>query len=485
MSLSIACQCSCNATETAAAMVSHDIGTPALSDNRPGDASSRPLPLPDRDRGIFSYAGGLLLPLVGPPLRSSEVLHLLPDDTTSFETVTLSLYANGFSMKAEGQRAVSISWSPFSLVQACRLHSVEADAALPWLRLFKVSVFAHGATHFFATQGDTADTERARWVADIARGVRLLTLSLFPPFKLSAEPLSEAAWTTTRLLAGYLLLYDQQEEGVQLLYCELHAHWDDSAAFAVYEDETCDVQVMRLSINVQTCVSERVGVDCSCFSVDGHLFSTRTCVEKMLWLRAVSNVKVKLRHLAANPSEEDLEHYRSAVLDCAKGVRQQDDCLTRSALLPRRHAAGRGPRGSSASAVGSQLPPRREGPGFIAAPSQCSPLRSGSIGSGLGGASAPPSPTPAAAGANLGGIESPEVAPAMPVSEQPLLSLTGPAFRPSSSPLWAEPGEDEDEDGPAGVEAGSPSEQPKASGQPAPAPSKVLGSSDPAAIPRG
>ena len=38
-------------------------------------------------------------------------------------------------------------------------------------------------------------------------------------------------------------------------------------------------------------VSERVGIDCSCFSLGDHHFSTRTCAEKMLWLRAISNVK--------------------------------------------------------------------------------------------------------------------------------------------------------------------------------------------------
>ena len=68
----------------------------------------------------------------------------------------------------------------------------QADQSQPWLRLFKVtklhwdvvgrvwaamqknsrffcgevSVFHHGLTHFFATHGIGADTERARWVAD-------------------------------------------------------------------------------------------------------------------------------------------------------------------------------------------------------------------------------------------------------------------------------------------------------------------------------
>lgn len=353
MNLGVTCQCACSPNGN---------GPPLLERDPAGHSRPEPEAVPSqrvgdvwdqRERGVVTYAGGLHLRLAGPPLRQGEVLHLLPEDTTSFELVTMSLYANGFSIKAANRKAECISWSPFSLVQACRLHSVEADAQMPWLRLMKVSVFAHGATHFFATQGDTADADRARWVADIARSIRVLTLSLFPSFELCADPVPGAAWTSTRLLAGYLLL--SEEDGVSLLYCELHAQMDGAAAFAAYEDECCDVAVMRLSVDVQTCVSERVGVDCSCFSIDGRLLSTRTCSEKMLWLRAVSNVKVKLRHNADNPSGEELQHYRSAVLESARTVRQDDDCLTRAPLLPRRPLTRR--PGSGMRATPSPMPP--------------------------------------------------------------------------------------------------------------------------------
>jgi len=326
---SILSNCSCDAA-----------GVPSLSP-QDGEAGTAPEmspiwpPTRARELGLVSYSADLQQPLVGPPLRVGDVWHLLPEDGKSFEQATLSLHANGIVIKPfDGRAPLSIAWSPFSLVQACRLHSVQADAALPWLRLFKVSVFQHGSTHFFAAQGDEADAARARWVADISRALRVLTQSLFPEFSLRAEPLPGASWTATRLLAGYLLLCDDQ--GVSLVYCELHSHWDCAATFAAYEDEYCDTQVVRLGIDMHTCVSERVGVDCSCFSFDGYHFTTRTCAEKMLWLRAISNVKVKLRHRAPNPSAQELKYYRSSILEYAQGVRPPDGGFTRSALLPRR-----------------------------------------------------------------------------------------------------------------------------------------------------
>lgn len=291
-------------------------------------------PRPRNERGIASYIAELNMPLMGSPIRVGEVWHLHHEDAKSLEPATLSLYANGFEVRPDnGNDPITVSWSPFSLVQACRLHSVQADAALPWLRLFKVSVFHHGAAHHFAARNEDSEaTMRARWVADVARALRMLTASLFPPFRIRSEPVTGAAWTSTRLVAGYLLMCDNQD--VALVYCELHSHWDNVAAFAVYEDEYCDTRVMHVALGVHTCISERVGVDCSCFSIDGHHFSARSSAEKAFWLRAVSNVKVKLRHRAENPSNLELAHYRSSVAESARFIREPEPAA--HALLPRR-----------------------------------------------------------------------------------------------------------------------------------------------------
>lgn len=327
-----------------------------------GEPPEEPLPpeevpqLPSRPReGLITYSAEMdLWPLNEPAMRSGEVWHLCQEDGKTFEKVILSIHSNGFSIRYpdDSLAGLSVAWSPFSLVQACRLHTIQADQSQPWLRLFKVSVFHHGLTHFFATHGVGADTERARWVADVSRALRLLTQSLFPSFQLAVFPLPGASWTATRLLAGYMLLYDDQ--GVSLVYGELHAHCDNTAGFAAYEDDACKVQVVHLAIDTNTCVSERVGIDCSCFSLGDHHFSTRTCAEKMLWLRAISNVKVKLRHLAATPSPTELRFYRSAVREQINSLPPTGEPEPVPALLPRRRSNL------------SQLP--RAGPGLSALP---------------------------------------------------------------------------------------------------------------------
>lgn len=311
-----------------------------------GEPPKEPLPpeeevpvLPNRPRdGLVTYSADVSLPLNEPPLKSGEVWHLCQEDGKSFEKAFLSVHTNGLSIRYPGdsQPHTSLAWSPFSLVQACRLHTMQADQSQPWLRLFKVSIFHHGLTHFFAAHGETADTDRARWVADVSRALRIFTQSLFPSFELVVSPLPGASWTATRLLSGYMLLYDDQ--GVSMVYGELHAHCDNTAGFAAYEDDSCMVQVVHLAIDTHTCVSERVGIDCSCFSLGDHHFSTRSCAEKMLWLRAISNVKVKLRHWASTPTEVEMRHYRFAVRQQINSLpKHVDHAIAKTGpLLPRR-----------------------------------------------------------------------------------------------------------------------------------------------------
>lgn len=290
--------------------------------------------------GLVKYAAQLDQPMMGLPLHVGDVRYLqraTDDEEHRFEQATLALYINGFSISRHSQpeKEVKIAWSPFSLVQACRLHTVKADESLPWLRLFKISVFHHGSTHFFAVEGSDAEIERTRWVADIARVLRAFTQSLFPPFEVSVEPVVGVPGTGTRILAGYLLKCDKHD--VTLVYGELHAHWEGRSVFVAYEDEYCDTRILKLFLEVETMVSEHVAVDCGCFTLDCHHFATRTCSEKSLWLRAISNIKVKLRHSAHNPTLDDIHHYRMAVLECARSMAGPGGAdVHRTPLLPRR-----------------------------------------------------------------------------------------------------------------------------------------------------
>jgi len=164
--------------------------------------------------------------MAGLPLRVGRVLYMQCGQSESFERATLTLFTNGFTLRfaeslemPEEEDELSIAWSPFSLVQACRLHSVQADLATPSLRLFKVSIFHHGSTHFFAVEGDDAELERTRWVADVSRALRLFTQSLFQSFKLTTEPVSNTPSTRTRILAGYLLKCEKRDVILVMASC--------------------------------------------------------------------------------------------------------------------------------------------------------------------------------------------------------------------------------------------------------------------------
>ena len=58
---------------------------------------------------------------------------------------------------------------------------------------------------------------------------------------------------------------------------------------------------------------EVLGINCGCFIFSGYHFAARTNSERKLWLRAISNIKVKLETGAPNPGPEQLEHYRYSV----------------------------------------------------------------------------------------------------------------------------------------------------------------------------
>lgn len=311
---------------------------------------------PPWERGMRVYKADMGLPLIEPPIRVGDVWHLGPEGG-NFKRATLRLHLNGLDLHTSPPGGVGVplgedgpwllgSWalSPFTLVQACRLHSPKADAASSWLRLFKVSHFHYGETHYFVARSgcasdrraealvagrhntmpvwrvqhaahmpDTAAWERARWVADIARAIRLLTRSLLPPFRLSVMPVAGVPSTMRRLLAGYMLFCDEGE--VTVLYCELQCYFDMTAAFVCYKDESCREIAFHIDLDLNSSIRELVGIDCSCFSIEGHHFSARSTAEKTLWLRAISNIKVKLKNNAENPNVRELAHYRAAILE--------------------------------------------------------------------------------------------------------------------------------------------------------------------------
>ncbi|CAE6973623.1 unnamed protein product [Symbiodinium natans] len=277
-----------------------------------------------------------------PALRTGSVWYLQaqPGDESNLQSVArvhLSIHINGIGIRHVNEcTTTSLAWSPFSLVQACRLHSAEADESLPGSRLFKIVDFHSCKTLMFAVSGPDCQQERAKWVAAAARALRLLTVSLFPVYRLVTEPVPGLEWTKTRLLAGYMLLFDRT--GLTTVFCELHAPVEETAGFIAYEDHSCTALVARVAIDSISHISERLGVDCSCFTLNDQNFAARSVAEKNLWLRAISNVKVKLRHAIMPTSNLEMRHYRAAIEEQATKLPHlvlSEELQARGPFLPR------------------------------------------------------------------------------------------------------------------------------------------------------
>eukprot|EP00929_Paragymnodinium_shiwhaense_P061889 TRINITY_DN30915_c0_g1_i1.p1 TRINITY_DN30915_c0_g1~~TRINITY_DN30915_c0_g1_i1.p1 ORF type:complete len:581 (+),score=67.41 TRINITY_DN30915_c0_g1_i1:85-1827(+) len=307
---------------------------------------------PERaDRGLVIYRGDMNLPVKGQPLRTGQMRYATADNN-HFREGMVCLYVNGVTI-TDHLHTRSFGFSPFVVVQACRLDTVDKDEANPTLRLFRLTLPIPGLVLIFALEGLNADIDRARWVADIARAVKTVAVSVFPTTQLPApqcrkplhgccrtaavpgmtvDPLPWADWTRTRILAGWMLMCDGY--GVTLVYCELHPCSDSegSGNFIVYEDEYCDVRVSVHTINKASNIAERVGVDCSQFILERRTFSTRTTAEKILWLRAISNVKVKLRH-QDQIVEEDIVMYRAAIFDSMQALPEKPEGIFPSSVV--------------------------------------------------------------------------------------------------------------------------------------------------------
>mmetsp|Transcript_1230 Transcript_1230/g.3359 ORF Transcript_1230/g.3359 Transcript_1230/m.3359 type:complete len:485 (+) Transcript_1230:33-1487(+) len=272
---------------------------------------------------VVSYSAIVDQPLRGTPLRQGKLWYLLAEEKV--ELVEVGLYVNGFSFQ-HADDTVSVALSPFTLVRNCKFQETYSNVSLMDLKIFKLSLFTQNLCYYFGVRaGDDqqAEDERQRWVLEIARAVQLVTQSLFPPFRISCEPMESVVTTLRRLMAGYVIYHDGPGVAT-LVYCELHPHCDikDHAKLAFYETDTCQRLTMEIRITVGTICCEKVGVNCSCFCIDGHQFSTRTCAERKLWLRAISNIKVKLQNCAPTPSGEVLQHYRGAIEEHIESIRQ-------------------------------------------------------------------------------------------------------------------------------------------------------------------
>lgn len=289
-------------------------------------------------RGFPTYSSAPDQPLLGVPIREGCLWHLSTQD--HFEPVTFHLYVNGFAFSTADGLEASLSLSPFSLVRNCRFQSGECAK----LKSFKVSLLDHDPCCYFAIRGPPesepsereSEEERSEWVLGISHTILLITDSLLPRYGVSCDPVSHQPHTQLRLLAGYLIHRDDAGS-ISVLFCELHAQRGNTAKLFMYENEECHSSVMDIVITQNSVCCDIVGINCSCFIVECHHFAAQTPSERKLWLRALSNVKVKIQNGAPEPTVEEMEHYRESIreqIHCLEAT--LDPRISRSALLSRR-----------------------------------------------------------------------------------------------------------------------------------------------------
>lgn len=287
------------------------------SRNRPiasqGFESPLEIRVPDfapKVRGYQTFSSAPDQPLLGVPIREGCLWHLSAQDR--FEPITFSLYVNGFSFStADGTAEASVSLSPFSLVRNCRFQSGECSK----LKSFKVSLLEPDPCCYFAVRSGCereAEEERSDWVLGLSHTILLITDSLLPTFSVTCDPLPGVPATARRLMAGYLIHRDNASL-ISVIFCELHAHSGVSARMVLYENELCESSILDILITESSSCCDVVGINCSCFVVDCHYFASQTPSERKLWLRALSNVKVKIQNRAPEPSDEELQHYRTSI----------------------------------------------------------------------------------------------------------------------------------------------------------------------------
>ncbi|CAE7395415.1 unnamed protein product [Symbiodinium pilosum] len=277
-----------------------------------------------------TYSSSPDQPLLGVPIREGTLWHLSAQDR--FESVMFSLYVNGFAFSTLDGREASVSLSPFSLIRNCRFQSGECSR----LKSFKVSLQEPDPCCYFAvrsTEEREAEEERSEWVLGLSHTILLIIDSLLPVAELSCDAVPGSPLTQRRLLAGYLIHRDDAET-VSVVYCELQAPIGPRASLVMYENELCNGSIMEIAIFETSVCCDVVGINCSCFVVEGHHFACQSSSERKLWLRALSNLKVKLQNKAPEPSSEELLHFRSAIRENIVTLEAtQESRISRTPLL--------------------------------------------------------------------------------------------------------------------------------------------------------
>mmetsp|Transcript_47119 Transcript_47119/g.86442 ORF Transcript_47119/g.86442 Transcript_47119/m.86442 type:complete len:383 (+) Transcript_47119:180-1328(+) len=279
------------------------------------------------------------------PVKVGKLLLLTSQSSCLSVTVRLEDTAM-YVIREESGKRLWRSISPFmSLVECNAMIDDGKETLLDSGAGFKVTFLSQNDmddVHFvFLCTGDVNCGQlRESWMTAFCGVIARLSASLFPVFYISTHPVHGASWTGSRIMAGYLLRLDSC--GLALVYCELQAPkvqsdlGDGHAMLLMYANELCERQVDSLRLTRHTEVVSWRGRSAAIFGVDRCCLAARSPEEKQVWLRAISNLKVKVLVGAPAPSTHELEVFREAVLErvsLLKDTRPLDMC---GPLLPTR-----------------------------------------------------------------------------------------------------------------------------------------------------
>eukprot|EP00435_Cladocopium_sp_Y103_P071497 s214_g37.t1 len=318
------------------------------------DSARGKLPPGPRLRAVPTYQAAEAETMLGDPLLVGTLMQIKLEE--SVQQMTVALYANGFTMQSiSGGKTTNRAWSPFSLVEKCQVKTLQHSA---YWAVFKLTVFragGHDLCLYFACTGGNAYKElpeissweeRDQWVEKIGYLVSKVTQSLYPTSDLQVQPLPGNEATRTRILAGFLL-HGSAMDTCQLVYAELHAYSGGESKMTLYRDAWCDRELSTVALSESTTVSTRSGVYCNVFGIDHHRFCARNADEKDLWLRAVSNVKVKLMFEAPDPTIEDIWIFRQSVQERVALIGNAKDPESKALLLEVTNKPPRSPTGDA------------------------------------------------------------------------------------------------------------------------------------------
>lgn len=272
------------------------------------------------DNSLRSYIVGHGRELVGEPLYSGTCAYCSPTEC-QWHDVVVTVFPNGFrtcptiSECQNGAEVMSYIFEAFTLLSS--VHDTKEGECT--LRMTIFGICEDFRVHVFLFCHENAVTDCCSLTRVLDDALTMFTSSLFPGHVISVLPVPDVESTRRRIMAGYLLMYEDfkadAKDTVCVVYGELSSFWCGKASFMVYTNNRC-VSVVESFEITQDMVLRTYNADhCSIFEVDWCRFCARTRAEMMLWTRALVNVKTKLMHAAPNPSKRELALFRSAVLE--------------------------------------------------------------------------------------------------------------------------------------------------------------------------